>query len=108
MYDFAQWVCAAAPACNWVLTTAQGELMGAEAFMEAYLGNRAIANDTTLEASVVDQAILLLVEKSSTWSGTATELMITLRLVTGGGNGDKLPKAANALSGELRRHSLAI
>jgi hypothetical protein len=103
MYDFALWACAAAPACNWGLTTAQGELTGAKAFMEVYLGNRAVANDTTLEASAVAQAMLLLAEKSPAWSGTATELMAVLRTITVNERGDKLPKAANALSGELRR-----
>ena len=103
MYDFAQWACAAAPACNWTLTTAQGELTGAEAFIAAYLGNRSVANDTTLEASAVAQAVLLLADKSPIWSGSATELMTVLRTVAGSGHGDKLPKAANTLSGELRR-----
>jgi hypothetical protein len=66
MADFAVWTTAAEPARGWQ----------AGAFLDAYRGNRAQANDLALEAAVIVAPLRdLLASKGGSWQGTATELL---------------------------------
>ncbi len=103
MLDFAQWVCAAAPACAWCIETDAGEVTGAEAFMAAYTGNRQAAVEITLYSSDVAPALLTLAERAGTWRGTATDLLTVLHTIVGNARDAKFPKSASALSNTLRR-----
>jgi hypothetical protein len=91
--DFAAWVEAAAPALGWP----------PGAFLSAYSENRATANDVTLGASPVAEAVRAL---PSDFTGTATELLALLN----GGLDDNIrdrawPRSPQGLSNALRRVS---
>jgi hypothetical protein len=95
MADFAQWIVAAEPALPWEA----GE------FMAAYRGNQKDANDLTLDASPVAQAVREFMDTRSEWIGTATELLTALEEITD----EKTPRqkswpaSARTLSNVLRR-----
>jgi hypothetical protein len=90
--DFAAWVEAAAPALGW----APG------AFLNAYAENRATANDVTLAASPVAEAIRAL---PADFTGTATELLILLNGMVGEIRDRAWPRSPRGLSNALRRIS---
>jgi hypothetical protein len=98
MADFALWVSACEPALDWP----------AGAFMAAYAGNVADANDLALDASPLWPALRHLMEHRRTWQGSAAELLKELERVVGlDGDAPKRPKgwpgAPHALTGRLRR-----
>ncbi len=68
MADFALWVTAAEEALGWQPA----------AFIKAYSQNRRDANDLSLEASPVAEAILAFMSSLQQWSGTSTELLAEL------------------------------
>ncbi|MDT7690173.1 MAG: hypothetical protein QOE46_2932 [Acidobacteriota bacterium] len=95
MADFAQWVTA-------------GEIslgLKSGAFMAAYTGNRASSNDLALESSPVAAALLSFMNVEEDWQGTSSELLKALNDRTGEDvqRQPGWPKAANALSGALKR-----
>ncbi|BAU67539.1 hypothetical protein STA3757_49610 (plasmid) [Stanieria sp. NIES-3757] len=95
MADFAEWVTAAEPALGFKSGT----------FLQAYQTNREQSQKLTIEDSPVALAIQSLLERESCWQGTATEL---LKLIKGYAtkyeySASDLPKAANKLSGQLRK-----
>ncbi len=92
MADFALWLTAAEPALNWP----------SGAFLKAYTGNVADANELSLEASPVAAAVIALASAGG-WQGTTSEL---LRKVSGDDastNQHGWPKNARTLGGQLRR-----
>ncbi len=95
MADFAQWATAA--------EIPLGLRLGA--FMAAYTGNRASSNDLALESSPVAAAVLSFMSVEEDWQGTSSELLKTLNDRTGEDmqRQQGWPKAANALSGVLKR-----
>jgi energy-coupling factor transporter ATP-binding protein EcfA2 len=95
MADFAEWVTAAEPALGFEAGT----------FLQAYQTNREQSQRLTVEDSPVALAIQSLLERESCWQGTATEL---LKFIKGYAikyeySFQDLPKAANKLSGQLRK-----
>jgi hypothetical protein len=95
MADFAQWA-----------TSAETHLgLNRGAFMAAYTGNRADSNDLALEASPVAAAVLSFVEAEESWSGTPSDLLKLLiqRTSEDVQRQQGFPKAANSLSGILKR-----
>jgi hypothetical protein len=97
MADFAQWIVAAEPALPWEI----GE------FMAAYRGNQKDANDLTLDASPVAQAVREFMDKRTEWIGTATELLTVLEEITDEKTRRQKswPASARTLSNVLRRLS---
>ncbi|PQO21993.1 ATP-binding protein [Rhodobacteraceae bacterium WD3A24] len=95
MADFARWVTAAEPALGWP----------PGAFLDAYTANKREAEDTALDASAAATAILTLIREDGEWSGTATELMTTLRrrFPTLSDPADGFPRKVNGFGAELRR-----
>jgi hypothetical protein len=95
MADFAQWATAAESS----LGLAKGM------FLAAYTGNRAASNDLALEASPVAAALLSFAEAEEHWLGTPSELLGELNRRTGDDQQRQSgwPKAANSLSGILKR-----
>ena len=95
MADFAAWIVAAEPGLPWQ----------PGAFLAAYAGNQENANDVTLEASAVAQAVRDLMAERATWIGTATELLGELEGVVNEKTTKQKtwPGSGQALSNELRR-----
>jgi hypothetical protein len=95
MADFAQWATAAESALG----------LQPGAFMAAYTRNRASSNDLALEASPVAAAVLSFMTGEEEWQGTASELLKALNERAGDDvqRQQGWPKAANALSGALKR-----
>lgn len=95
MADFALWATAA--------ETALGMTEGA--FLRAYTSNRRAANDLALEAAPVASAIEKLVERETVWTGTASELLAEVNLLTDEDVQHQRgwPKSPQAVSGALRR-----
>lgn len=98
MADFARWVTAAESSLGWQ----EG------AFMEAYSGNRAEANEAAMEADPVAVAVVKLLEDLKTgeqWTGTTGELYKALGDLTD----DEIrhtkvwPGAPNVLTARLKR-----
>ena len=95
MADFAQWATAAEPAFVWPQRS----------FLNAYSGNREEAIETSLESSPVAGGLRSMMAQRDSWSGTPSELFGVLNELVS----DDLrkmkswPKAANALSGRLKR-----
>jgi hypothetical protein len=94
-----------ADAAQWA--TAAESLLGLKpgAFMAAYTGNRASSNDLALEASPVAAAVLSFMDVEEDWQGTSSELLNALNDRTSEDvqRQHGWPKAANALSGALKR-----
>lgn len=96
MADFAECVVATEPALPWP----------PGAFLAAYAGNQRDANDLTLEASPVAQALRdLMVNNAAVWLGTATDLLKALEALTDEQvrKQKSWPSSARMLSNVLRR-----
>jgi hypothetical protein len=95
MADFAVWVAAAEEALGWE----RG------AFMRAYTGNRAEANEIALANDLVAEAVRRLVDHHGEWSGTATDLLSVLSSLVGNEirRSKSWPTAPNVLSNWLTR-----
>jgi hypothetical protein len=95
MADFAEWIVAAEPK----LPCESG------AFLRAYQSNRASANESAIESSVLSGPLLELMEGIDDWQGTATDLMDALSELAGDRvtKGKGWPRKPHLLSGELRR-----
>jgi hypothetical protein len=96
MADFALWVAAAETALPWE----------SGAFLKAYRGNRATANETALEASIIVGPLLSLLKDGKPYEGTVGDLLDALEA----GSADEKtrkrkewPTSPRKLSGELRR-----
>ncbi len=95
MADFALWIVACEPALPWPPGS----------FMEAYLENRAEAVELSLEADCVAVAVREHMGDKTTWSGKPSELYEELekRVPDNTKHSKAWPKAANKLSGRLKR-----
>jgi 5S rRNA maturation endonuclease (ribonuclease M5) len=99
MADFATWVTACEPGLGWKPGT----------FIQAYMGNRAAANDSAIESSAIGALMVKLMENRDSFIGITKELMeaVEAMLPTDNSGNAKLPggwpKSARAFSGELRR-----
>jgi len=96
MADFAIWVSAAEQAFGWPDGT----------FMAAYQNNRESANEVALEASVVVQPLLDLLEAQGGWSGSSSELLKLLNERLGEQAARRMPswpKSPRSLTGHLKR-----
>ena len=93
--DFVHWVVAAEEALPW----APGE------FLAQYEQNRLSAIDDAIEADPIASAVMKLVQTEGNWSGTATELMQRLTLISPEEVkcSTRWPKQANTLSSKLKR-----
>lgn len=95
MADFALWATAAEEAFGWPTGT----------FLATYQRNRASVNEVAIDAEVIAEPLLQLLDERGRWEGSASELLRVLeeRL------GDKVrrisgwPKNARSLSGHLKR-----
>jgi hypothetical protein len=94
MADFALWATAAEPALGWQ----DG------AFVAAYAGNRAEANDLALDGSPLTCPLRELAE-SAQWEGTCADLLDKLSQAAAedATRAKSWPKTPRALSGQLRR-----
>ncbi len=95
MADFATWVVAAEPALPWK----------PGAFLSAYQGNRATANESAIESSILSGPLISFMEGRDEWQGTATELKIALEEQAGERvvKSKDWPKQPHLLSGEIKR-----
>lgn len=95
MADFAKWITAAQPALGWQ----------PETFMSAYSANQQAVEDAAIENNPVAEAILCLINDQGEWSGTATELIKTLRTRYPILTDDPIsfPRQPNKLSSALKR-----
>jgi hypothetical protein len=95
MADFAVWVAAAEGALPW----------RSGAFIEAYAGNRAEADETALDSDPVAVAVRDLMATREEWGGTATELYSTIaELVDEDVRRSRAwPSAPNSLSNRMKR-----
>jgi hypothetical protein len=95
MADFAVWATAAE----------SGLGLPPGAFMAAYEGNRAAANDLALEASPVAPEVLRVMAGREAWTVTYTELLAELEKVFGDSpkRPEGWPKSPRGLAGELTR-----
>jgi len=89
------------------LVTAAEEALGWEpgSFMKVYSDNRAIAVETTIEASPVAQAVIDMAEETEDWEGTMTGLLEKLTDKTSDNitNPRSWPKTPRSLSNHLKR-----
>ncbi len=94
MADFAEWVTACEPACPWLPGT----------FLRAYAGNRAEMVETTLQGNPVAMAVRKLLERTTEWSGSPTELLTALEglLEERERRAAGWPRRASALAKRLR------
>jgi hypothetical protein len=97
MADFALWAAAAETGFGWSDGT----------FMVAYHRNRESANEVALEAAIIAQPLLELLDEKGQWSGKSSELLTALETrVTDQIKREKhWPKNARSLSGHLKRLS---
>jgi hypothetical protein len=95
MADFATWIVAAESALPWQ----------PGAFLAAYRANQENANDVTLEASPVAQAVRDFMQGRPMWVGTATELLGELETVVNEKTTKQKswPGSGQTLSNQLRR-----
>ena len=108
MADFARWVTAAESTLGWETGT----------FLAAYSANRREANDLTLDASLVSQAVRdWVVTLTEPWEGTATDVLKVLdgraddktkKLKAWPDNGRVLSNALRRLSPNLRAAGVVI
>ena len=74
-------------------------------FIEAYHGNQQLQTEVVIEGSPVAMTIVKLMEFREEWTGSSTELLTDLELVTAGlkidTNSRSWPKSANVLSRRL-------
>lgn len=95
MADFALWATAAESAFGWPSGT----------FVAAYKGNRESANEVALDASVVAQPLLEMLEAQGEWIGSSGELLKALEERKGEQDRKQSgwPKNPRSLSGHLKR-----
>src|SRR5262249_9640143 len=95
MADFAAWGFAAEPALGWP----------SGAFLAAYLDNRAAANTTALDESVLAPLIVALLTGRDRWQGTASDLLAALETRTDEKTRKRRdwPATPRKLAGDLRR-----
>jgi hypothetical protein len=95
MADFAAWGIAAEPALGWP----------GGAFLEAYMDNRAAANTTALDESVLAPLIVALLTDRDGWQGTASDLLAELetRADERTRKRREWPATPRKLAGDLRR-----
>ncbi|PLS83288.1 MAG: hypothetical protein CYG60_22185, partial [Actinobacteria bacterium] len=95
MADFATWVAAAEEALPWP----------AGAFVDAYAGNRAEADESALDADPVAAAVRDLMATREEWTGTATDLYAAIaELVDEDVRRSRAwPSAPNSLSNRMKR-----
>ena len=96
MADFAQWGCAVAPGLGW----------SAEALLSTYGANRDTTSEQALEASLVAQVLVDIMEKERIlWEGTAAELMelLNAKATEPTKKQRAWPKNPRALGHQLRR-----
>jgi hypothetical protein len=96
MADFAEWIVAAEPALPWE----------PGAFLTAYAGNQTDANEMTLDASPVAQAVRDLTQgRTEPWVGTASELLNALEEIIDERtrNQKSWPASGRVLANDLRR-----
>jgi hypothetical protein len=95
MADFAEWAEAAGPSLGWE----EG------AFLAAYSGNRAGANEVALDADVIVAPLRKFIDRGGAWAGSASELLAELAGLAGEAacRAPEWPRRPNALSGRLRR-----
>ena len=100
MADFAVWMVAAEEALGWE----RG------AFMQAYTGNRAEANEIALANDPVAEAVRRLVDRHGIWSGTSTEMLSVLgKQVSDEIRRSKAwPAGPNTLSNRMKRLAPAL
>jgi hypothetical protein len=109
MADFATWACAAAPACDWQLSTTRGVLTGADAFLVAYNTNQQEAVDLTLETSLLSRAVRTLVDQTERWEGSYFDLLDVLaNIESTRARTAEWPKTPRKLSADLRRLAPAL
>ena len=101
MADFAMW----AVAC-------ESAIFPEGAFMRAYMGNRADAVESVIDANPVASAIRELMQSRESWEGTATELLTELEGTAGGtvtkGKGREWPTSGRSLGRRLNRPKSAL
>ena len=93
MADLAVWVTAAEEGLGW----------RPERFVDAYMGNRALAHVEVVENSIIGPAVMALVADGP-WSGNATELLAALNILRGLAPAPaEWPRTAKGVSEALRR-----
>ena len=99
MADFAMW----AVAC-------ESAIFPEGAFMRAYMGNRADAVESVIDANPVASAIRELMQDRESWEGTATELLRVLEPIAGEPvtKGKEWPTNGQVLSRRLNRPKSAL
>jgi len=97
MADFATWVTACEPALAW----------GPQAFVAAYTGNLAEANEVALDGAPIVGPLRQLLEEEGAWEGSVSGLLERLNQLAGekAVRDRDWPKRPNTLSGKLRRFS---
>ena len=102
MADYAQWVCAAAPAM----------CMDGESFLKIYRENRELGDQLVIEGSLVAQTVMTFIEKQlgGTWRGSAKALLEALQpeVTPETAKGKDWPKTGNRVAGELKRVAPAL
>jgi hypothetical protein len=99
MADFAKWLVACERGLGWMPGT----------FMQAYTANRADANASAIESSLIGNAVLMLIERQGDFDGHQKDLKAELEaaLPSDAGGRPRLPaawpKTPHAFGGELRR-----
>ncbi len=94
MADFAKWVTAAEPALGWQQGT----------FMEAYTENQANSTSIVMESSPVAKALMQFMDNNPCgWEGLTSDLHTELSKYQIYSDSKTAPKAANKLSGHLKR-----
>ena len=91
MADFAVWACAGLPVLG----------VTAQEFLTAYKQNRAGANETALEASLIAEYVKALATREGGWEDTATKLLDQIRNMAGD-DGQKQPGFPNTPKGYTR------
>ena len=92
MADFALWA-----------TACETAFWNSGTFWSAYCRNRDEAVESVIEANLVAAAVCALMSMRSDWTGTASELLITLAKCTNETKSKEWPSSPRSLSGKLRR-----
>lgn len=95
MADFALWITACEAGLGWPAGT----------FLKAYTANRASANDTAIEASLVGTLVQSFMAGRDTWQGTSSDLLAELDQVANENMRKRRdwPRSPRKVSGDLRR-----
>lgn len=94
-----------ADATLWITACEPGLGLAPRTFLDAYTANRRNSNDLALDVSPVPGEVRKLLDKHTTWEGTATELLTELdgKASDGTKRLKTWPKSAKSLGGALRR-----